>query len=296
MARYPIGRPVRIAWNTYQPDGTTLANATANSLVIKIASADGTSANTTGSPYTTPVNDSTGAYHQDIPISDLGTAGHYQWVATSTGAGAGAAFGEFDVFDPFEISVLPLADAKDQLNIPQSFTGSDAEILSWTATIGTSLEALTGGPLVNRVVTERAELDGTCTILQARQRPVVSVTSVVPVATGVAADISAGLDIDAGAGIIRAKPGFRFASSFDAAVILTYVAGWGTVMPAAFNDSARMIIGHLWDVQHGPAARPAMGGDFLESVPGFPYAIPRGAAELLNGDLNGVPFRTPVAA
>src|SRR5216684_1041155 len=144
MARYPVGQPVRVVFRTYQPDGTTLVNATANSLVVKIANADGTTTNTAGSPYTTPVNDSTGLYHQDIPVSDLGTAGHYQWVNTSTGTGAGASFGEFDVFDPFEVSVLPLADAKDALNIAQTITTSDNEIAQYVATIEGCLERMTG--------------------------------------------------------------------------------------------------------------------------------------------------------
>ena len=56
---------------------------------MKLAQADGTQS-TTGT-YASPVNDGTGAYHQDIPVTDLVAAGHYQyaWTATGTGAGSG---------------------------------------------------------------------------------------------------------------------------------------------------------------------------------------------------------------
>jgi len=126
MARFPLGQPVRQSTTVRQlnVDGTTtLVNAGALTLLVKVAAADGTWA-TTGT-YASPVNDGVGLYHQDIPVADLTAAGHYQYTWTATGTGAGVSFGEFDVFDPFETSVLPLADAKDQLNIPQSNTASD---------------------------------------------------------------------------------------------------------------------------------------------------------------------------
>ena len=79
------------------------------------------------------MNDGTGLYHQDIPVTDLTTLGHYQYVWTATGTGAGVSFGDFDVFDPFEVALLPLQDAKDALNIPQATTTYDNEILASTS-------------------------------------------------------------------------------------------------------------------------------------------------------------------
>jgi hypothetical protein len=72
---------------------------------------------------------------------------------------------------------------------------------------------------------------------------------------------------------------------------VTYVAGWGTTVPAAFNLAARYIVQHLWTSQHGPAVRPSMGGSDLVTPPGFGFAIPNMAAELLNGQFGGMPFR-----
>lgn len=299
MARYPLGAPVRISTTVRQlnADGTTsLCTPATLTLLVKVAQADGTQA-VTGT-YASPTLDSTGNYHQDIPATDLTAIGHYQYTWTSTGTGAGVSFGDFDVFDPFEIAVLPLQDGKDALNIPQSVTTSDTEIQQYIATIQSCMERMTGGPLTNRSITERAELQDAYTVLLVRQRPLVSVTSIVSVASGQAIDISAGLDLDVNAGTIRRKLGYPFYGPYFTwlpAMSVTYVAGWGVTVPAAFNTAARIILQSLWETQHGPSARPSMGaGDDMVMVPGFGFAIPNQAAELLDGALNGIPFLSEV--
>jgi hypothetical protein len=292
MARYPLGQPISLPTTVRDRTGA-LVNATTLTLLVKIAQADGTQL-TTGT-YASPTNDSTGAYHQDIPVADLAVIGHYQFTWTSTGTGAGVSFGEFDVFDPFEQAVLPLGDAKDALNIPQSNTTSDSEIQGYIATIGTCLERMTGGPLVNRAFTERTEMQSAQTVIPVRQRPLVSVTSITS-ASGGAIDISAGLDLDTNAGLIRRKLGLPFWGPFFTwlpQVTVAGVAGWGTSVPAAFNRAAGIILQNLWETQHGPSARPSMGANTdMVTIPGFGFAIPNQAAELLNGSLNGMSFMT----
>ncbi len=288
MARYPLNQPIRLSTTVKDVTGT-LVNATTLTLLVKIAVIDGTQL-TTGT-YATPVNDSTGTYHQDIPVTDLATTGHYQYTWTATGTGAGVSFGEFDVFDPFETAVLPLQDAKDALNIPQATTTSDTEIAAYVATIESCLERYTGGPMVNRTVTERAEMMSSQTVILVRQRPLVSVTSITS-ASGGAIDISAGLDLDVNAGAIRRKLGLPFYGPFFEwlpQVTVTYVAGWGTAVPAAFGTAARIILQNLWSTQRGPAPQPLMGEEMV-TLPGFGFAIPNQAAELLDGSLNGIPF------
>jgi hypothetical protein len=289
MARYPQGQPVRLSTTVRDVTGT-LVNPTALTLLVKLAQADGTWL-TTGT-YASPANDGTGLLHQDIPVTDLAATGHYQYTWTATGTGAGVSFGEFDVFDPFETSVLPLQDAKDALNIPQATTTSDSEIAAYIATIENSLRGMTGGPVVNRTITgERSEMMSNQTVIPVRQRPLVSVTSITS-ASGGAIDISAGLDLDANAGLIRRKLGLPFYGPFFQwlpAVTVTYVAGWGTAVPASFNVAARIILQHLWDTQRGAAGQPLQGEE-LVTPPGFGYAIPAAAAELLDGSLNGMPF------
>lgn len=288
--RYPLGQPVRISTTVKDVTGT-LVNATTLTLLVKIAQADGTQL-VTGT-YAAPTLDSTGNYHQDIPVTDLAAAGHYQYTWTATGTGAGVSFGEFDVFDPFETAVLPLSDAKDALNIPQAVTTSDSEIQAYIATIEGSLERATGGPLTNRAVTERTEMQSYQTVIPVRQRPLVSVTSITS-ASGGTIDISAGLDLDVNAGLIRRKLGLPFYGPFFTwlpQVTVAYVAGWGTSAPAAFNVFARIVLQHLWSTQHGPSARPQMAGEVATvTLPGWGFAIPNQAAELLNGSQNGVPF------
>ena len=290
MARYPLGQPVRVSTTVRNASGA-LVSPDALTLLVKVAQSDGTSL-TTGT-YSSAATDGIGQYHQDIPVTDLQALGHYQYTWTATGTGAGVSFGDFDVFDPFEAALLPLQDAKDMLNIAQSVTTYDAELQAFIATVETSIEGMTGGPVVNRAVSERAVLDGTYTVLQVRQRPLVSVTSIVSVASGQAIDISAGLDLDANAGTIRRKLGYPFWGPYFVwlpSMTVNYVAGWGTSAPAALNLACRIIVQHLWETQHGPAARPSMGGSDLVTPGGFAYAIPYRAAELLNGNVNGMPF------
>jgi hypothetical protein len=290
VARYPQGQPVRVSTTVRDVTGA-LVDAGTLTLVVKLAQADGTT--TTTGTYSAPVHDSTGTYHQDIPAADLQGLGHYQYVWTSTGTGAGVSFGDFDVHDPFEPAILPLQDAKDMLNIPQAVTTSDAEIQSFIATIETSLEGATGGPVINRPVVERAELTDGYTVISVRQRPLVSVTSIVSVASGVAIDISTGLDIDVNAGTIRRKLGYPFYGQYFtwlSSMTVTYVAGWGVQAPAAFNSFARIVLQNLWDTQRGAAARPVMGGQEMVTPPGFGFAIPNRAAQLLEGSLNGMSF------
>ena len=293
MSRYPLNQPVRVSTTVKDVTGA-LINAGGLTLLVKLAQADGTSL-TTGT-YASPVNDSTGAYHQDIPVTDLAVIGHYQYTWTATGTGAGVSFGEFEVFDPFETSILPLQDAKDALNIPQTVTTSDTQIAAYIATIRSCFERYTGGPVVNKTITaERSEMMSGQTVIPVRQRPLVSVTSIVG-ASGGTIDISAGLDLDVNAGVIRRQLGLPFYGPFFSwlpAVYVTYVAGWGVAVPAAFGTAARIILQHLWETRRGATVLPMTAGEMV-TPPGFGFAIPNAAAELLDGAQGGIPFMSQV--
>ena len=96
------------------------------------------------------------------------------------------------------------------------------------------------------------------------------------------------------AGTIRRRLGWPFYGPYFTwlpVMNVTYVAGWGTAVPAALNLFARIVVQHLWDTQHGPSQRPSMGGQEMVQPAGFGYAIPNRAAELLNGQVNGMPLR-----
>src|SRR5260370_28828103 len=140
-----------------------------------------------------------------MPAADLPQAGHYQLFWTATGTGAGVQPGDFDVADPAEVALLPLQDAKDQLNIDQTITKYDNELQSYIATFESSLEDYIGGPAVNRTITsERTDMISYQTVIPVRHRPLVSVTSITS-ASGGALDISPGLDLDPVAGLVRLK-------------------------------------------------------------------------------------------
>ena len=63
MARYPLNQPIRLSTTVKDVTGT-LVNATTLTLLVKTWNADGTF--TTTGTYSSPTNDSTGNYHQDI--------------------------------------------------------------------------------------------------------------------------------------------------------------------------------------------------------------------------------------
>src|SRR5258708_12868275 len=143
MERYPSGQPGTIPITGRDRIGA-IVDAGAQSIVVKVRNADGTQ--TVTGTYNAPVHDSLGTYHQDIPATDLTILGHYQWADTSTGTGAGVAFGDFDVFDPFEAALLPLHDAKDASNIPPPTTTLPPALARYVAPIQTPLQPLPAAP------------------------------------------------------------------------------------------------------------------------------------------------------
>lgn len=238
---------------------------------------------TTIGTYASPTKDAVGKYHQDIPASDLTLLGHYAFVWTTTGAGAGVSPpGDFDVYDPFETAILPLQDAKDTLNIAQTNTSYDTEIAAFVATIEATLERITGGPLITTSVTERVKVGHNYRSLVLRKRPVIGVTSITDIASGTVMSL-ADLEVDTNAGIIRRKLELPFWSRGPYYTVV-YTAGWGTALPAAFNLAARVILQHLWEIQQGPGTRPSMGGPDMTHTYrdiGERFAVPNRALEIM---------------
>ena len=234
--------------------------------------------------YSSPTHEGaagSGLYHQDVPAADLTQLGHYQYVWTATGAGAGvSAPAGFEVIDPFEVLVLSLQDAKVALNIPQTDTTDDAELQRKLASIESSLERFTGGPILNRAITERVDATSSPWELRLMKRPLVSVTTATDISTGMVLDIT-DTELDTNAGFLRRKSGVPF-GGVSRIYTVVYVAGWGTAVPAAIADAAAVIIKHLWETQRGGATIiPSQGGNEMATLPGFGYMIPNLAAEQL---------------
>jgi hypothetical protein len=278
MARYPQGATVTLSFTVKDSTGSLVD---ASPIALTVHKPDGTV--TAGSPYT-PAHDGTGLYHQDLPLTDIATVGHYQHSLTATISGkAGVQVGSFDVFDPFEVTVLSLGDAKDMLNIPQSSTTDDAEILRKIATIEANIEKMTGGPVVTRQISnERVRVGTGYRTLTVRYRPLVAVVSIVDVATPtVTLDLS-DLDPDYATGVLRRRLQLPF-WGVGPFYLVTYTAGLGTAVPAGITEAAAIILDHLWQTQRGQAAAGApFGGQEVTTLPGFGFAIPNRAAELLS--------------
>lgn len=270
--RYPLGQPITLPITTTDRNGV-LGDAGTVTLVVKKPDA-------TTQTYASPAHDSTGKYHQDIPASDLTQLGHYTWAVTTTGTNAGVTPpGEFDVYDPFEPRVLSLQDAKEIANIAGATTIYDEELEVWVDTITVALEVLTGGPAYNRTVTERAEVTGDWRYIALRQRPVVSVTSIVNEASG-ATVLTSDVVVDTNSGLVERKLGLPFYGQWGRWFNVTYVAGWGTQIPASFNAAARLIIDHLASTMRGPGQSPVPRQDET-FLPGVQYAIPNRAIEVM---------------
>ena len=273
--RVALGQPVRVSTEVRDLSATLIDPTT---ITLTVHKPDATVVN-----YASPTKDSTGKYHQDIPATDLALLGHYSFVWTTTGVAAGVSPpGDFDVYDPFEIAVLPLQDAKDALNIPQTNTAYDIEIGVMIASIESALERLTGGPLFTTQVSEHVRIGHLYRSLVLRQRPLVSVVSITDIASGTALDIS-DIEIDTLAGIVRRKlqrPFWAWGPFFT----VVYTAGWGTTLPPAFNLAARVILQHLWELQQGPSSRPTMGASDMTRVyraTGEGFAVPNRALEIM---------------
>ena len=230
----------------------------------------------------TPTHDGVGLYHQDIPLTDTTQLGMYQWVMSGTIAATGFGFpGNFDVYDPYEVTILALQDAKDMLSISQTNTINDREILRKIATIQANIEKTTGGPTITRQITNERIRAGTgYRTLTVRYRPLVSVVSIADTSNGVAISLT-DLDIDYPTGVIRRKLQLPF-FSWGPYYLVTYTAGLGVAVPPGIEEACAIILKHLWDTQRANAPVPFGGSDDLRTLPGWDFGIPPRAADLLS--------------
>jgi len=274
MARYPSGASVTVSTTIKDRTGTA---ADASAITLTVHQPDGTV-----KTYPSPTHDGVGQYHQDLPVLDTTPVGMYPYTWTATVASTtGISVGNFDVYDPFEVNILALQDAKDMLGIAQTNTVNDAEILRKVATIEANIEKTTGGPIITRQITNERVRAGTgYRTLTVRYRPLVSVVSIADTSNGVALSLT-DLDIDYTTGVIRRKLQLPF-WSWGPYYLITYTAGLGTAVPAGIEEACAIILKHLWDTQRANAPVPFGGTDDLRTLPGWDYGIPPRAADLLS--------------
>jgi len=280
VARYPLGQPVRL--------NTTVLNSTvdpavpidAGSLTLAVRKPD-----LSQQVYNTPAHDGVGLYHQDVPAADLTQLGHYQYVWVATGAGAGVSGpNEFDVYDPFQTELLSVADAKQHLNIATSSV--DAELQGFIDASTAGIERHLGGPAIIRTVTEQIEQPiDLWRSLPLTYRPFVALTSITAGGQSVAIT-----DVYVTPGrVLRRKFGLPFVPFWAQPWVITYTAGLDVSAPPSVVLACKVIVAHLWATQRGqsggrgPGANNEYGSTAVGTVaPGFGFAIPNRALELLN--------------
>lgn len=174
------------------------------------------------------------------------------------------------------MALLTLAQLKAATNI--GGTASDAELQMYVDAVPPVVEALLGGPVEQRTVTETVEVSDGGRALLLGQRFAVSVTSI----TANGTTVSTSDAVIAAGNVIRRKGGFSFAYTADP-VVAVYEAGIAAVgsAPAAATLASAFIAAHMWRTQRGgPGAGPTS-DEFVTPLPGLGYAVPNRALELL---------------
>lgn len=273
---FDLGDTVPLAAEAVDPGGNPV-NPTGATLTITLP--DGT----TVTPTVTNPPTTTGQYSVDYVTEQPGRHA-VRWVFTVPNS---AYTDVFDVREEVPPLIVSLADAKKHLNLTSS--RSDEEVRAWLESITEGVENL-AGVCVRRTFSERHDTPG-CGFPQLvlHRTPVLALVSVRGILSlGRTYDV-AGLDVDGETGIVQRLDGHRLYGPLR----VTYTAG-RQVIPASIRDAAKIILKHLWRTQYGASrALGDVGGtddySVTEAVPGFGYAIPNRALQLLE------PYRLPPA-
>jgi hypothetical protein len=253
-------------------EGGVLANAVTATLTVTLP--DGTVL----SPAPVIVNPpaTTGKYFYRYSTTSAIGAGSYDgaWLFTMASGQTSAYFEHFDVRQPY--SILGLAEAKKHLNIPVADTTDDEELRGWLGAITRLVEGK-AGEVTRKSFTERHRAGRS---LWLRHPPVISVTSIVPwLGTG-STYATADVRVTEG-GRVELLSGLCFSGGPFA---VTYVAG-RAIAQANVVQAAQIILKHCWETQRGASALPLQAADEMSMVPGFGFAVPNRALELLSPDL-----------
>lgn len=164
------------------------------------------------------------------------------------------------------MSVLALANVKAYLNITASASDAELQVFIDSAETGIAGKC---GPLTSVSMTSRRR--GGRSVILLPTRPVISVTSVIPV-NGIAVDVTQ-LTVSP-AGVVEYLAGGCFGQGwFD----VTYQAG-RAALPADLSMGIMEHVNHLWATQRRAVQRP---GADASPVPGANYAFTWRVNELI---------------
>lgn len=260
-----VGDTIPFAADVRDANGA-LANALTATLTITLP--DQTTVTPTVSPPAT-----TGHYGYDYPTVQAGPH-DARWLFTFASGSTAAHTEHFDVRSAIPRSLVSLADMKEQLNI--TTTASDERLRSYIESATEVVERHTGSAVVRQIVVEDHDITGYSRSIVLKKPPAISVTSVAAV-DGTATWSVGDLYLSKTSGILKIKTGGVFSGHIE----VTYVAGRATI-PSNYGDAGAMIVEHLWQTRRGTRGGPRVGGmEDTVNVPGFSFAVPRAALELL---------------
>lgn len=270
---YDVGDTLAFSAKLYDKDPTLdptaiLVNPVSAALTITLDSA------ALLTPVITVPPAQTGIFAYNLPTT---LPGRYvgRWLFTLSGGNTSAHTEQFDVLATDPGFLFSVAAAKQHLNIPASVITFDEEIRDWLAGITRVVEYYIGA-CVPRAVIDYAQ-EGS--VIRLGTSPVLSVTTIIPYLTAgrtyTAAEVRVNSD-----GRIMLKSGLPFVMG---PYEITYQVG-RTPIPASAIQAGKIILGHLWETQRGASGLPMQGADDSSFVPGFGYAIPNRALELLKPD------------
>jgi hypothetical protein len=226
----------------------------------------------------TPTSPGTGLLVYDYPTTAVGR--HVAtWVTT---APTTADSDTFNVESADPQWIVGLTDVKAHLNIPATSQTHDDELELMIAAATEKIEDRVG-PVVRRTVTNERH-PGSVGVVYLDEAPVLSVTSVVPVAGGTPVTVGL-LDVENSSGRVTYADGrtrFPWGEHF-----WTYTAG-RIVVPAGLQLAALNYVRGSWETQRAASRLPMQGGDELATQPGMGLVVWR-----LEQDLK--PFLRPSA-
>lgn len=168
---------------------------------------------------------------------------------------------------PAPVSIITVAEAKEQLNIPASDTSYDTEIAGYTSAATGLIEDYRQEVLAQREVTEYVRTRWTTSIVLSAV-PLVEIRSVARTDGLVVWDVANLRIEDPQVGRIVVASGEAFSGSLKVVIL----AGYSTV-PENIRLATKLVVAHLWESQQ----RPSVGPQPIGGAPSPEFMTPVGA-------------------